>query len=126
MDKQSRLLDIDYLTIRIQELKPIRRKELQFRIEKSNRIYSNTKYIVFYTNDGTKYKAHTLRISDHKQIPCIHSEFLVQPNEDLTKKKKESFMKALELAAKKALEKTMYKGLKEISQEKQTWTNTII
>ena len=126
MDKQSRLLDEDYLTIRIQELKPIRRKELQFRIENSNRIYSKTKYIIFYTNDGHTYKAHTLRISDHQQLHCVHSEFLVKPEEDLTKKKKESFMKALELATKKALEKTMYKGLKEISKEKQTWENTIV
>lgn len=123
MDKQSRLLDIDYLNIRIQELKPIRRKELLYRIEKSNRIYSNTKYVIFYTTDDG-YKAHTLRISDHKQPLCVHSEFLVKPNDDLTKKKKEQFMKALDLASKKALEKTMYKGLKEISQEKQSWTDT--
>ena len=123
MDKQSRLLDIDYLTIRIQELKPIRRKELQYKIEKSNRIYSQTKYIIFYDKE---YKAHTLRISDHQQPNCVHSEFIIKPNEDLTKKKKEQFMKALELATKKALEKTMYKGFKEITKEKETWTDGII
>ena len=85
MDKQSRLLDIDYLTIRIQELKPIRRKELQFKIQNSNRIYSQSKYIIFYNNE---YKAHTLRISDHQQPNCVHSEFIIKPTEDLTKRKK--------------------------------------
>ena len=115
MDKQSRLLDEDYLTIRIQELKPIRRKELKYRFEHSNRIYSKTIYVIFYSQDKDwHYKAHTLRISDHPQTFCVHSEFIVNPDEDLTKKKKEQFMKALELATKKALEKSMYNNLNNL------------
>ena len=116
MDKQSRLLDPEYISIRIQELKPIRRNELKFRLENSNRTYSNSIYVIFYSQTKDfHYKAHTLRISDHPQLHCVHSEFIVKPDEDLTKKKKEQFMRALELASKKALEKEMYCNLNKIT-----------
>ena len=118
MDLQSRLLDKDYLAIRLQEIKEIRRKELTYKIENSDRINSNSIYIEFYIKDTIPIKRHTLRISDH-EIDCVHSQFIINPNDDLTKKKKAQFMRALELSVKKALFKDMSKKLDKISSGKE-------
>lgn len=108
MDKQSRLLEKDYLTIRLQELKEIRRKEIKFTFEHSNRPNSITIYVQFWTKGTEKdfwVKNHTLRISDHVCSTSPHTQFIIEPNEDLTKKKKEQFRKVLL----NCMKKTLYK-----------------
>lgn len=116
MDKQSKLLDENYLKIRIQELKGVRRKEVGFRIHASDRVGSISKYITLYSiNDGLG-KAHQIRISDHI-IDCNATQFIINPNDDLTKKKKEQFKRTLELTEKKVHRKTTIKMLDKISRE---------
>lgn len=115
MDKQSRLLDKEYLKIRLMELKEVRRKEIKFEFHDSNRYNSLSLYIEFHTpnKDNVWMKTHELRISDHI-ADTPHTQFIIKPNDDLTKKKKEQFMKCLQLCVKKAQEKEMYIKMSKI------------
>ena len=103
MNTQSRLLDIDYLKIRLLELKEIKRNEIKVEFHHSNRPNSMSLYLEFWTRGTEKdfwVKNHTLRISDHTSN-SPHTQFIISPNDDLTKKKKEQFMKCLQLCVKK-------------------------
>lgn len=117
METQSKFLNKQYLETRLREIKEIKRKEIFFDIEESNRVFSKSLYINFYSQSlGSKqFKNHTLRISDHIQEDCPHSQFIIEPNGFLTKKKKQQFMRAVETAVKKARIKHFYKELNKIS-----------
>lgn len=117
METQIKLLNKQYLDTRIREIKEIRRKEVLFSIEESDRAFSKTLYIRFYTmsSNGKVFKNHTLRISDHEQKDCPHSQFIINPDACLTKKKKEQFMKALEFAIRKAQIRHFYIEMNKIS-----------
>lgn len=119
MDKQIKLLNKDYLSTRIRELKEIKRKELTFEIEESDRAFSKSLYVCFYTTDssGKPFKTHTLRISDHSSPNCIHTQFIIEPNEDLTKKKKAQFMKILESCVRKGQTRFFYKEMEKITKK---------
>lgn len=121
MEKQIKLLNKQYLETKLREIKEIKRKEVFWDIEESDRAFSKSIYINFYieNTNGSKWKNHTLRISDHSLIDCPHSQFIIEPNDFLTKKKKSQFAKVLENAIKKAQTKHLFKSLEKISKGKK-------
>lgn len=118
MDRQTKLLNKQYLETRLRELKEIRRKEITFDIEESDRAFSKSLYINFYIEgkDGKVYKTSTLRISDHLSSKCPHTQFIIEPNNYLEKKKKTQFMKAVELVVKKARIRFFCKEMEKITK----------
>ena len=121
MEKQIKLLNKPYLETRLREIKEIKRKEVFWDIEESDRAFSKSIYINFYieSTNGLKWKNHTLRISDHSLTDCPHSQFIIEPNDFLTKKKKIQFIRAIENAIKKAQTKHLFKSLETISKGKK-------
>ena len=119
MEKQIKFLNKQYLETRLREIKEIKRKEIFFDIEESDRTFSKSIYVNFYIEnaDGRKFKNHTLRISDHSLTDCPHSQFIIEPNDFLTKKKKAQFIKAIENSVKKAQTRHLYKIIDKISKE---------
>lgn len=119
MDRQTKFFNKQYLETRLRELRKIKKKEIFFNIEESDRAFSKSLYINFYipSSNEKKFKSHTLRISDHALENCVHSQFIVEPNDYLTKKKKAQFTRILELAVKRAKIKQVYKELNKISRE---------
>ena len=119
MDRQTKLLNKQYLETRLRELKEIRRKEITFDIEESDRAFSKSLYINFYIEgeNGKVYKVSTLRISDHLSSKCPHTQFIIEPNNDLGKKKKTQFMKAVELVVKKARIRFFCKEMEKITKQ---------
>ena len=119
MEKQSKFFEKQYLETRLRELKEVKKKEIFFDIEESDRVFSNSLYINFYTTavGGKKFKNHTLRISDHFQVDCPHTQFIIEPNCVLIKKKKAQFIRAVETAIRKAQTKHFYKEMNKISKE---------
>ena len=118
MEKQIKLLDKQYLETRLREIKDIKAKEVTFDFENSDRPYSKTLYIQFYikAKDGIDYKVHTLRISDHSQKGCVHTQFLIDPNDFLSKKKKALFMRTIEGCIKKGQKRFFYMEMEKISK----------
>lgn len=119
MDKQIKFLSKQYLETRISELKEVRRKEVKFYIKESDRAFSKTLYIEFFCSSGKDkwYKQKTIRISDHLLTDCPHIQFIIEPDNFLTKKKKQQFMKILENAVKKSKTRQFYKELDKISTQ---------
>lgn len=101
MDKQSKFLDKDYLTTRLRDFTAIKKKLVWFDITDSDRTFSKSIYINLYTN-ADKGSFHSIRISDHPHEVIGQTQFLIEPNEDMTKKKKEQFIRVVELGIKKA------------------------
>ena len=65
---------------------------------------------------GKWFKGKTLRLSDHLLEECVHDQLLVNPEKELTKKKKETLMRALDLTYRKSLLKNVNKAIKELSK----------
>lgn len=122
MEKQEKFLNKQYLETRVREVKEIRQKKMKFDITESDRLFSKTLYVNFYCfgENGKWFKEHTLRVSDHVLEDCYHSQFIVDPNENLTKKKKAQFLRVLELAVKKAQIRNFYKEIENVSKENET------
>ena len=114
MELQSKLLSKQYLETRIRELKEIRAKELTFSITESDRVFSNSLYVHFWRNS---FKCSTLRISDHKQEDCVFTQFIIYPNNTLTKKKKAELMRLLEETIRKGNTNYVQKTLKKLTKE---------
>lgn len=119
METQDKFLNKQYLETRLREQREIKRKELFFDITESDRTFSRSLYINIYSQSlgGKRFKGHTIRISDHQLSDCPHSQFIIEPNSILTKKKKAQFIRILETAFKKAQIKHFYKELSKISKE---------
>lgn len=119
-DTQMKLLNKDYLKTRIEEMPPVRRGEVSYTIEESDRMFSKTLYVSFWTpnpmEQGKWFKGKTLRLSDHLLEECVHDQLLVNPEKELTKKKKETLMRALDLTYRKSLLKNVNKAIKELSK----------
>ena len=121
METQTKFLNKQYLETRIMEIKEIKRKEIDFKIEESDRAFSKTLYINFYcpSGNGKWFKNHTLRISDHSFEDCPHTQFIIEPNAFLTKKKKQQFVRALETAVRKAKTRHFYKEIESVSKKEE-------
>ena len=87
MEKQEKFLNKQYLETRVREVKEIRQGVVKFEITESDRLFSKTLYVNFYCfgEKGKWFKNHTLRVSDHNFEDCPHTQFIVEPTEDLTK-----------------------------------------
>lgn len=99
MEKQSKLLDKNYLSTRLREIKEIKRGEIKFSIYESDRTFSKSIYINFYTlhSDGYWYKQGQMRISDHEQANCpLKNQIIIDPDACLEKNTKQKFMKSIE------------------------------
>lgn len=115
MERQSKLLNKQYLETRLRELPEIRRKEVGFDIQESDRAFSNSIYINLYYKDLEKdWKCHTLRISDHLLEKCPHTQFIIEPDRELSKKIKSRFIQIVKSCIKKVLMINLYKKLKKI------------
>ena len=115
MELQSKLLDKEYITSRLQQIPEIKRKDVSFRFHDSDRPNSISLYIELWVDGQSKqFKNNTIRISDHK-IDTPHTQFIINPNDELTKKKKSLFMRTLEKGVKMALERSFYKKLSNLS-----------
>ena len=124
MDKQEKFFNKQYLETRLRDIKEIRKKEIKFTIEESDRTFSKTLYVNFYTvSDGNlSFKNHTLRISDHLLKNCPHTQFIINPNDFLTKDKKQQFLRLVENSIKKAQRRHLLKDLDRITKEiKNSW-----
>lgn len=120
MDTQSKLLNKQYLETRIRELKEIRTKELEFTIQESNRVFSKSLYISFWCKgkEIDHFKIATLRVSDHEQEDCPFIQFIVYPNNTLTKKKKAELMRLLEETIRKGKTNYVKKTIKKLTNER--------
>ena len=121
MDTQSKLLNRQYLETRIRELKEIRAKELEFTIEESDRVFSRSLYINFWCK-GKKFehfKISTLRVSDHEQADCPFAQFIVYPNNALTKKKKAELMGLLQETIRRGKTKFVKKTINMLTMGKE-------
>lgn len=118
METQSKFLNKQYLETRLWEIREIKRKEITFEIEESDRAFSKSLYVNLYcpSGSGKWFKNHTLRISDHSFEDCPHTQFIIEPSAFLTKKKKQQFVRALETAVRKAKTKHFYKEMENISR----------
>lgn len=118
METQSKFLNKQYLETRLREIREIKRKEITFEIEESDRAFSKSLYVNLYcpSGSGKWFKSHTLRISDHSFEDCPHTQFIIEPSAFLTKKKKQQFVRALETAVRKAKTKHFYKEMENISR----------
>lgn len=127
LETQSKFLNKQYLETRIGEFREIKKKEMLFKIEDSNRVFSKSIYISFYikSSNGAWFKNSTLRISDHKLAECPHTQFIIEPDWAMTKKKKAQFMTAVEMAIRKAKTRNFYKELNKISKEITTDENLL-
>lgn len=117
MELQSKLLDKEYIKTRLQEIPEIKRKEVSVKFSNSDRPNSISLYIEFWVNGHNTeygYKNKTIRVSDHR-IDTPHTQFIIDPNDELTKKKKSLFMRTLEKGVKMALERSFYKKLSNLS-----------
>lgn len=121
MDTQSKLLNKQYLETRIRELKEIRTKELEFTIEESDRVFSKSLYINFWCKGkGVEhFKISTLRVSDHEQEICPFIQFIVYPNNTLTKKKKAELMRLLQETIRKGKTNFIKKTINMLTKEKE-------
>lgn len=119
METQSKFLNKQYLETRLWEIREIKRKEIKFEIEESDRVFSKTLYVNFFCLglDNRWFKNHTLRISDHSFVDCPHTQFIIEPNGYMTKKKKQQFIKSIELAIRKAKSRSFRLELRNISRE---------
>ena len=120
METQSKLLEEQYISTRLQEFKEIKRKEISFTINKSNVENSVSTYVHFCTNhDGNWVGCTTLRISDHLHHDknLKEKQFIIEPSAILTKKKKELFMRTLEQTLKTTLKKQVFSKLNKLSRE---------
>lgn len=119
MEYQSKFFNKQYLETRLREVKEIKRKEIFFEIEESDRTFSRSLYVNFYLlgKQDRPFKGHTLRISDHllEETKCPHSQFVVDPNAFMSKSKKEQFMKSVRVSIAKAKTKHLYRELNKLS-----------
>ena len=121
MDTQSKLLNKQYLETRIRELKEIRTKELDFTIEESDRAFSKSLYINFWCKGKgiEHFKISTLRVSDHEQETCPFVQFIVYPNNILTKKKKAELMRLLQETIRKGKTNFVKKTINMLTMGKE-------
>lgn len=98
MDRQEKLLDIEYIETRLRDFLQIKTNRLNYTIKKSNREKSKSVYISFWfvMLDNKISRQNQLRISDHPTKNPNLLDFVVNPDEILTKKKKKQFMNFLE------------------------------
>lgn len=118
METQSKFLSIPYLETRLKEIQEIKRGEMKYKIERSDRANSNSLYITFsMLNRNFRWqKYETLRISDHEQKNCIFPQFIVAPNDIMTKKKKQKFIGAIKKSVARAKIKFRIKALDKMGQ----------
>lgn len=119
METQIKFLNKQYLETRIKELKEVKNGQIRFEIKESDRAFSRTLYIEFYCYGDTNwwFKQKTLRISDHSVPNCPHTQFVIEPNACLTKKKKQQFMKMLENTIKRSKRRHLGILLNKISTQ---------
>lgn len=118
METQSKFLDKRYLETRLNEITEIKRGEMRYEIENSDRADSKSLYIMFFLLNGNSHwqKYATLRISDHEQKNCIFPQFIVAPNDIMTKKKKQKFIGAIKKSVARAKIKFRVKALDKMEQ----------
>ena len=119
MDTQDRLLDIKYVSARLNQLDKVKNGEIKYMVYTSDRAFSKTLYIRFYTpgdkNNWVSQK--TLRISNHILEDCCHLQLIIDPKATLTKKVKESFMRIAESVINYSKKRSLYKTLEKIKKQ---------
>lgn len=103
MQQQIKLLNKAYIETQLADIKEIKRKEVGYSIEESDRTFSKTLYVTFHwqTLQGFWFNGVTVRISDHLNKNNRQVQFIVEPNDALTKKVKERLRRTLQNAVKK-------------------------
>ena len=119
-DTQDKLLDKEYLKIRIEELPEIKRGEVLYSIEESDNLLSKTLYVSFfvpnlYRKNG-QFKGATLRISDHK-IDTVHTQYIISPDKPLLARHKKGLVGTFKQTIKKALFKNVIKSMHVIREK---------
>ena len=122
METQAKLLDENYISTRLYEIKEIKTKRVFFTIHKSDRENSNSVYVSFYTKgEGDKlFKESELRISDHPLkgvAPTETTQFIIDTTQVLNSKKKALFMKTAEKTIKRGLNRAFRVKLNNLSKE---------
>jgi len=101
MELENKLLDENYISTRLNEIREIRKGEVRYEIVRSNREYSNTLYVYFLTMVAPNqwWRQNKVRISDHiSKTTDIRSgkQFIVKPDQILNKKRKALLMRTFE------------------------------
>ena len=111
METELKFLDKNYVETRIREIKEIRSKQVAYKITSSNRENSKSLYVRFYKvglkGDEKKFFAVSgVRLSDHILTDYPFKQFIVNPDMQLCKKRKEIFIRTLESAVKLTIRAT--------------------
>ena len=117
METESRLLNKDYLATRIREIKEVRRHDVKFSIDESDRVFSKSLYINFYCLGANEVwvKYSTVRISDHFINSVPFPQFIIEPDKELKKNKKKQLMATLTNAVSRAKFKSFVTTFDKIS-----------
>lgn len=107
MDFESKYLDLDYLSARLQDFAEIRKGNITYNVKHSDNRKSLSVYIDLFMNGV---RCHTMRISDHC-LKVEQTQFIIKPDKVLTSKKKQQFKHYLESCIKQAVKKNYYNAL---------------
>lgn len=125
MEKQDKFFDKNYLTTRLRDFPAIKNKSVWFEIGDSNRTFSKTIYIYFYTSTELR-SEYAIRISDHPHEQAGQIQFLINPDDFLTKRKKQEFIRIVEHAIKRAKQNTTKYYLKKMSKNVDNTDKNVI
>ena len=126
IEMEARLLDEDYVRVRLNDITEIKHKEIKVNIYHSDNIDSNSIYLDFYCKDTQEQnfkwnRCCTLRISDHHLPTYKSTQFIIDCGKVLTKKKKELFFRTLQNCVRKAKNKHLeyeYKSLQKANENR--------
>lgn len=125
MDKQDKFFDKNYLATRLRDFPAIKNKSVWFKIGDSNRAFSKTIYVYLFTSEDLR-SEYAIRISDHPHEQAGQVQFLISPDDFLTKRKKQEFIRIVEHAIKRAKQNTTRFYLKKISKNVDNTDKNVI
>ena len=125
MDKQDKFFDKNYLATRLRAFPAIKNKSVWFKIGDSNRTFSKTIYVYLFTSEDLR-SEYAIRISDHPHEQAGQIQFLINPDDFLTKRKKQEFIRIVEHAIKRAKQNTTKYYLKKMSKNVDNTDKNVI
>lgn len=124
VETEIRFIDEDYVRVRLNDITEIKHKEIKVNIYHSDNIDSNSIYIDFYcklpSDNGFKWSRNcTLRVSDHHLATYKSTQFIIDGNKIMTKKRKELFFRTLQNCVRKAKTKSLSQEFASLNKGKK-------
>lgn len=120
METQAKFLKKSYLETRMRDFEEIRKGEIRFEVTESDRAFSRTLYITFYTlhTDGIWHKQGQMRISDHEARNCdLKNQLIIDPDAPLDKRQKEKFVACVKRCLCGAKRKHLKREMQRVEDE---------